>query len=204
MKSTRYSATRSFLGIFVLLPLTQTGLCLGGETAQKAGINTTLLTLRQAIENRLGRPNRVIGDEDSLLLYHLENGDTLTFVLAGNSVLGIEHTKRLDLKGLVGKKITIVGVYNGLAKGDDQILTPDGNVVDIEGRHDMSRHGKLVSATAVLAFFPGTNGPVDVQGIPRHYYMKSNTTVLNERYPTTFEKIKPVERSQQIDGSGSF
>ena len=88
----------------------------GGEPEKKVGAGVTIPTLQQAIENRFGRPDRTVGEGNSLLAYRLENGDFVTIVLANDKVVGIEHTAKVDLKKVVGEKVSLVGVYNGFVK----------------------------------------------------------------------------------------
>jgi hypothetical protein len=142
-------------------------------------------TLQQAIEKRFGRPDRILGGTNSLLCYRLEFGDTLMLVLANEKVVGIEHSVKADLKDLVGEKVTLNGVYNGMAKADPEIIMPDGQSFSLPNQR-ASHHGELVSVTGVLRYFPGTNGPPDVQGIPPHYYMESNSAELKTLYPFKF------------------
>jgi hypothetical protein len=143
-------------------------------------------SLRQTIENRFGRPDRVFGETNSLLCYRLENGDILMIVLADEKVTGIEHVRKIDLKEAVGRKVTLIGVYNGRAKADDQIRMPDGQWFWLQGRGHWPDDGKLVSATGVVKYFPGTHVPAHIQGIPPHYYMESGPIELKVLYPEKF------------------
>jgi len=209
MTTMRVAATATVLStIMLLLPSTETRLSLGGEPEKQVGVKATIPTLRQAIESRFGRPDRIVGEENSLLQYRLENGDTLTLVLAGETLLGIEHAKKIDLNKVVGTKVTLVGVYNGLAKASDQIVMADGQWFWLQNQNKVSENGKLVSATGVLKYFPGRNGPTNVHGPPAqtppaHYYMESDSTKLKVLYPVKFEDRKTTERSQQKKSEGS-
>lgn len=168
----------------------------GAESEEKIGVGTAIPRLQQAIEKRFGRPDSIVGEENCLLNYRLKNGDTLTLVLADEKVVGIEHSKKIDLSKVVGKKVTLVGVYNGIAKGRDFIMMADGNDFRLKGRNKVSDNGKLVSVTGVLEYFPGTNGPDNVQGIPPHYYMESKSVEIKALYPFKFVKRRPVKESQ--------
>lgn len=168
---------RIFLAAFVMLWL---GLALAQEQHQGK------MALRQAVESRFGRPDRIFGAANCLLCYRLQTGDMLTFVVAEDKVVGIEHAEKINLKGVVGQKVTLVGVYNGWAKAYDQILMPDGQFFWLQGRNDASRDGELVSVTGVLGYLPGTHGPPNVQGIPAHYYMESKSAELKVLYPFKF------------------
>ena len=204
MMAMRVAATATVMSTIVfLLSLPETQLSLGGEPKNKVESGVTIPTLQRAIENRFGRPDRIVGEENSLLQYRLENGDTLTLVLAHERVLGIEYAKKNDLRTAVGKKLTLVGVYNGFAKGDDQIVMADGQSFWLQGRNNVFDDGKLVSVTGVREYFPGTNGPVYVQGVPAHYYMKSDSTELKLLYPLKFLNRTPIEPPQQKESGGS-
>jgi hypothetical protein len=50
--------------------------------------------LLQAIQKRFGRPDRVTGSGRMFIHYDLENGDTLTLIVSGGKVIGIEHTPK--------------------------------------------------------------------------------------------------------------
>jgi len=52
--------------------------------------------LLQAIQKRLGRPDRVTGSGRMFIHYDLENGDTLTLIVSGREIIGagIEHAKK--------------------------------------------------------------------------------------------------------------
>lgn len=153
----------------------------GGQDSKDI-IGTTIPTLRQAIEKRFGRPDRVVGERNSLLCYHLENGETLIIVVGNEKILGIEHTKDIDLKKAVGVKVTIVGVYR-LAKGDDEVVPALGERVSIAGEHNgLSRYDRLVSVTGVLHYFPGNLSPYH-EGIPPYYYLERDSVVLKVLYP---------------------
>ena len=153
---------------------------------QQEAVKKAIPTLRQAIEKRFGRPDRIFGGINSLLCYWLESGDTLTFVLADEKVVGIEHSVKADLKDLVGEKVTLNGVYNGMAKADPEIIMANGQWFWLSNDRAASHHGELVSVTGVLRYFPATHGPPDVQGIPPHYYMESNSAELKTLYPFKF------------------
>lgn len=47
--------------------------------------------LLQAIQHRLGRPDRVSGSGRMFLHYDLENGETLTLIVSGDRVIGVDH-----------------------------------------------------------------------------------------------------------------
>jgi hypothetical protein len=196
-------AMKSGKWLIVMLILLVLPLMADDQTKQNVETEASASSLRQAIMDRFGRPDRIVGGENSLLCYGLKNGDTLTFVIAGDRVLGVTQNKKTDLKKVVGEKVTLVGVYNGLAKGNDQVVTADGQWFWLQGKNDFSRHGQLVSVTGVLEYFPGTHGPADVQGIPAHYYMKSGSLELKALYPLKFVYRQPNEQSQQNKTEGS-
>jgi hypothetical protein len=183
--------------IIILLSLSFIQLSSGDEPEKNAGEVATISKLQQAIEKRLGRPDRIIGVGNSLLQYNLENGDILTLVLADEKVLGIEHTKKVDLNKVVGKKVTLIGVYNGFAKASDQIVMADGQWFWLQNKNNISDNGKLVSVAGVLKYFSGTHGPKNVQGIPPHYYMESDSAELKFLYPFKFLKPEPIEMPQK-------
>ena len=183
--------------MIILLLLSQTQLSSGYEPEKNVGDVATIPTLQQAIEKRLGRPDRIIGVGNSLLHYNLENGDILTLVLADEKVIGIEHIKKVDLNKVIGKKVTLIGVYNGFAKSNDQIVMADGQWFWLQNKNNESDNGKLVSVTGVIKYFPGTHGPENVQGIPPHYYMESDSTELKVLYPLKFLKPEPIEKPQK-------
>lgn len=189
--------------LIVMLILPVLPLMADDQIKQNVEREASASSLRQAIVNRFGRPDRIVGDENSLLCYRLKNGETLTFVLAGDRVLGVKQSRKIDLKKVLGEKVTLVGVYNGMAKGNDQVVTADGQWFWLQGKNDFSRHGQLISVTGVLKYFPGTHGPADVQGIPAHYYMKSGSWELKALYPLKFVARQPNEKSQQNKMKGS-
>jgi hypothetical protein len=47
--------------------------------------------LLQAIQERFGEPDRVTGSGRLFLQYRLQNGDTLTLIVSGDRVIGIDH-----------------------------------------------------------------------------------------------------------------
>jgi hypothetical protein len=210
MTTIRIEATATILSaIIVLLSLAGLQVSSGGEPEKKVGAGATIPTLQQAIENRFGRPDRIVGEGNSLLQYRLENEDTLTIILANEKVVGIEHAKKTDLKKVVGKNVTLVGVYNGLAKASDQIVLADGQWFWLENRHKESDDGKIAFVTGVLKYFPGTDdlahaqiGPVP-QGIPSHYYMESDSAEIKFLYPFKFVKRPPIESSRPGKSQGS-
>jgi hypothetical protein len=50
--------------------------------------------LMQAIEQRFGRPDRVTGSGRAFLHYDLSNGDTVTLVVSGNKIIGLQHDQK--------------------------------------------------------------------------------------------------------------
>jgi hypothetical protein len=167
-----------------IFPVVLVMLRLGVSLAQEQ--HKEKMLLRQAIESRFGRPDRVFGATNCLLCYRLQTGDTLTLVLTDEKIVGVEHSKKIDLKNVVGQKVTLVGVYNGWAKAYDQILMPDGQFFWLQGRNDASRGGELVSVTGVLEHFAGTHGLATRQGIPPHYFVDSKSAELKVLYPFKF------------------
>lgn len=181
--------------LIVMLMLLVMPLMADDQTKQNVETEASAPSLRQAIVDRFGRPDRIVGDENSLLCYGLKNGDTLTFVIAGDRVLGVTQNRKTDLKKVVGEKVTLGGVYNGLAKGNDQVVTADGQWFWLQGKNDISKHGQLVSVTGVLEYFPGTHGPANAPWIPAHYYMKSGSWELTALYPLKFVDRQDAEPS---------
>ncbi len=47
--------------------------------------------LLQAIQKRFGEPDRVTGNGRLFIQYRLQNGDTLTLIVSGDKVIGIDH-----------------------------------------------------------------------------------------------------------------
>ncbi len=182
----RVVGTGTVLGtITLMVSLTSTQRLLADEPANEVGGRVTTPTLRRMIEDRFGRPDRTIGNSNSLLCYDLANGDTLTLVVADGKVVGIEHIQKTDLHKVVGETVTLVGVHNELAKSSRQMLLADGHAVELEGRK-IPKYGKLVSITGMLKYSPGTSGPADNQQIPPHYYMESDSVEIKVLYPFTF------------------
>lgn len=52
--------------------------------------------LLSALEKRLGSPDRVTGSGRLFLHYDLANGDTLTLVVSGDQVAGVQHDRKSD------------------------------------------------------------------------------------------------------------
>jgi len=50
--------------------------------------------LMDAIEQRFGRPDRVTGSGRAFLHYDLSNGDTVTLVVSGNKIIGLQHDQK--------------------------------------------------------------------------------------------------------------
>ncbi len=50
--------------------------------------------LLQAIQKRFGRPDRVTGSGRMFIHYDLQNGDTLTLIISGDKVIGVQHEKK--------------------------------------------------------------------------------------------------------------
>jgi hypothetical protein len=50
--------------------------------------------LLRAVQTRFGRPDRVTGSGRMFIHYDLQNGDTLTLVVSGDKVIGVEHEKK--------------------------------------------------------------------------------------------------------------
>lgn len=50
--------------------------------------------LMHAIDQRFGRPDRVTGSGRAFLQYDLSNGDTVTLVVSGDRIIGLQHDKR--------------------------------------------------------------------------------------------------------------
>jgi hypothetical protein len=212
MMTVRFPGKISILSpIVILLSISLIQLSSGDEPEKAVGEVATISKLQQAIEKRLGRPNSVIGVGNCLLHYNLENGDILTLVLADEKVLGIEHTKKVDLNKVIGKKVTLIGVYNGHAKAYDEIVMADGQYFYLQNQNKVSEDGKLVSVTGVLKYFSGTNDPVyskgpTPQGIPPHYYMESDSVELKVLYPFKFLRPEQIEKSKEksIDSGDPF
>ncbi len=53
--------------------------------------------LLEAIQKRFGKPDRVTGSGRVFIHYNLNNGDTLTLVVSGAKVLGIEHKTKTSM-----------------------------------------------------------------------------------------------------------
>jgi len=47
-----------------------------------------------AIEQRFGRPDRVTGSGRAFLHYDLSNGDTVTLVVSGGRIVGLQHDQK--------------------------------------------------------------------------------------------------------------
>jgi len=47
-----------------------------------------------AIEQRFGRPDRVTGSGRAFLHYDLSNGDTVTLVVSGDRIIGLQHDQK--------------------------------------------------------------------------------------------------------------
>jgi len=47
-----------------------------------------------AIEQRFGRPDRVSGSGRAFLHYDLSNGDTVTLVVSGGRIIGLQHDQK--------------------------------------------------------------------------------------------------------------
>jgi hypothetical protein len=171
--------------LIVRFSFAETQLPSGNKPTKNIGAEATTPKLKRAIEKRFGRPDRIVGDKNCLLHYDLENGDTLTIVLADEDVVGIQHTTKIDLSKLVGKKVTLVGVYIGTKLGEEISLLTGEDVV-LAHRTDSSQDGKLVSVTGVLKYFPATHGPADRQAPAPHYYMESDSVELKVLYPFKF------------------
>jgi hypothetical protein len=101
--------------------------------------------LLEAIQSRLGKPDRVTGSGRAFLHYDLSNGDTLTFVVSGAKVLGTEHkTKQpkgdlLDaIRSRLGKPDRVTGsgrafVDYDLSNGDTLTLVVSSGKVLVTG-----------------------------------------------------------------------
>ena len=50
--------------------------------------------LMEAIEQRFGRPDRVTGSGRAFLHYDLSNGDTVTLIVSGNKIIGLQHEQK--------------------------------------------------------------------------------------------------------------
>jgi hypothetical protein len=97
--------------------------------------------LLQAIQKRLGRPDRVTGSGRMFIHYDLSNGDTLTFVVSGAKVLGTEHKTQqprgdlLDaIRSRLGKPDRVTGsgrafIDYDLPNGDTLTLVVSGGRV---------------------------------------------------------------------------
>jgi hypothetical protein len=95
-----------------------------------------IVPLRRAIEKRFGRPDRSYHDGD-YLDYDLPTGDILTFILDGEKLFGTVTTRRIDLKSLVGKRATLVGML-GMDIDGDAIFLPDGQSVLLGDVNDLN------------------------------------------------------------------
>ena len=50
--------------------------------------------LMTAIEQRFGWPDRLTGSGRAFLHYDLSNGDTVTLVVSGNKIIGLQHDQK--------------------------------------------------------------------------------------------------------------
>lgn len=50
--------------------------------------------LIDAIDQRFGRPYRVTGSGRAFLHYDLSNGDTITLVVSGGRIIGLQHDQK--------------------------------------------------------------------------------------------------------------
>ena len=93
MKTTLFLACLgvAVLGI-TLWPGTSSPHIAAGDAKGKQGVDLPKDDpLLQAIQKRFGKPDRVTGSGRTFIHYDLSNGDTLTFVVSGAKLLGIEH-----------------------------------------------------------------------------------------------------------------
>jgi hypothetical protein len=125
--------------------------------------------LLQAIEQRLGKPDRVTGSGISSLHYDLPNGDTLTLTVIGSTV---HPSYRLNLRSRVGKRIALKGRLRAPAKPLYPLVLETEHGPVYVPRKDVEEG--LLNTTAVvegrLRYEPGRKAPPTVAGLPEHYY----------------------------------
>jgi hypothetical protein len=105
--------------------------------------------VRVAIEKRFGVPTRS-DREENYLNYDLATGDIITFVLREESLLGVERTKKMDLKNQVGQTVTLVGEYGGQGIDGPYLCIPDGQIIDLKDTANPVWEGAFVSITGIL------------------------------------------------------
>ncbi len=141
MKTTLFLACVAVLGI-TLWPGTSSRHLAAGDAKGKQGFDLPKDNpLLQAIQKRLGKPDRVTGSGRAFLHYDLSNGDTITFVVSGAKMLGIEHkTKQPEgdlsnaIQSRLGKPDRVRGsgrafIDYDLSNGDTLTLVVSGGRV---------------------------------------------------------------------------
>jgi hypothetical protein len=108
-----------------------------------------LAPLRYALEKRFGAPDRS-DTEENYLNYDLATGEILTFILHDESLLGVERSKKTDLKSQAGQRISLVGEYGVNGIDGPHLCVPDGGVVKLTSPGDAAMDGAFVSITGVL------------------------------------------------------
>ena len=122
-----------------------------------------IVAIRRALEKRYGTPDRT-DIEHNYLDYDLPTGNVRTFILQGEKLLGTVDTKRVDLKSLVGKRATIVGMFGDDIDGN-AIYMPDGQSVQLPDRTNYNiPSDAFVSVTGIVRRGPwgyGLEGKLD-------------------------------------------
>jgi hypothetical protein len=108
-----------------------------------------VVVIRRALEKRYGPPDRTDGN-GNYVHYDLPTGDVRTFILQGEKLLDTVSTRRIDLKSLIGKRATIVGVFGEDIDGN-AIYTPDNQSVQLPNRNGYDiPSGAFISATGIV------------------------------------------------------
>lgn len=83
------------IGVIVVAPLALVVGYSQDSTSNQQQIDKKIVpkgdTLTEAIDKRFGRPDRITGSGRAFLHYDLSNGDTVTLVVSGDRIVGVEH-----------------------------------------------------------------------------------------------------------------